>query len=106
MRIILLILSAVIFISCSNWSSDKDKFTETYKDILIVRLKVQDSVAAEKAVDAVYKKHGFTKSSFKEKYFELAKDHKVFMTILDSARARAKSEIMTVSKSKFKIKGE
>ncbi len=104
MKILLAILSITLMISCSKWSNDKDKFVDTYKDLLIARMKTTDSISANKLVEKVYQKHGFTKESFKEEYFKYAKDHKEFMAILDTARTRAQREITALSKNKFKLK--
>jgi len=104
LKTFLAIMFSIILFSCSNWSKDKENFVETYKEILIVRLKSSDSSSSEKQLDKIYKKHGYSRASFKEQYFKFAEDHTEFMAILDTARARAQREILIISKSKAKLR--
>ena len=101
-----LILTTFLLSSCSHTQEDKERFISAYLDILIVREKFEDSLAANTEVVKVYDKYGFTEASFRDKYFEIAEKPDEFIRIVDSIRALAKrkvKEIEEINKDKKEI---
>ncbi len=95
------ILCAIfIFAGCSDNSGDKENFINAYKDILITRVKYPDTLEANPHVLKIYKKYGFTQQTFKQMYFELADSPQDFLIILDSARERARRELVETKDEK------
>ena len=102
MKKTLLFFSILLFVlSCSYWSDDKDKFINTYKEILIARQSILDTAKASQEVLKIYEKNGYTLESFKEDYFEYAKNPEEFIIMIDSARERAKAELVELQKKKL-----
>ena len=85
--------------SCDFFEDDKENFIEAYKNILIVREQFKkDSNQAQKMINGIYEEFGYTLESFKEEYFEIAQEHpKLFYSIIDSIRERAKKELHEMS---------
>lgn len=84
----------LLFLSCSNSEEEKHRFIETQKEILILRSIYPDTSVANPKVLKVYEKYGFTRESFREKYFEYTKNPEEFLKIQDSAQAKAKRELL------------
>jgi ribosomal protein S18 acetylase RimI-like enzyme len=84
----------VLFLSCSNSEEEKNRFIETQKEILILRSVYPDTGVANPKILKVYEKYGFTRESFREKYFEYTKNPEEFLRIQDSAQAKAKRELL------------
>ena len=99
----LTILSLFALASC-GWfgGNDKENFIEAYKEILVAReLYKNEPKRADEAIESVYQKYGFTKKSFKERYFEIARENpREFYEIIDSVRESAKKEILEIEKRK------
>ncbi len=91
-----LILTACLLSSCSHSQEDKEKFINAYLDILIVRERFEDSLAANAEVVKVYDKYGFTEASFKDKFFELAEKPDEFIQVVDSIRSLAKRKVKQI----------
>ncbi len=91
-----LILTACLLSSCSHTQEDKEKFVRAYLDILIVRERFEDSLAANAEVMKVYDKYGFTEASFKDKFFELAEKPDEFIQVVDSIRSLAKRKVKEI----------
>ncbi len=95
----ILVCSFIILLySCSNSEEEKNRFIETQKEILVLRAIYPDTAEANPKVLKVYQKYGFTKESFREKYFEYTKNPEEFLRIQDSAQARAKKELLELKK--------
>lgn len=77
---------------CSG-SDATDRFADTYADILVVRSRQLDSLAARSMIDSVLTAHGYTRDSFRGAFEELMHDPKSYKSVLDSARARAQRKI-------------
>lgn len=84
------------------WESDKDRFIETYTEILVVRGKYSDTAKANKEVRNVLEKHDYTEEEFRRQYFNLANDREEFLAIIDSARQRAKDELLKIQADEMK----
>lgn len=91
-----LILTACLLSSCNHTQEDKENFVNAYLDILIVREKFEDSLAANAEVMKVYDKYGFTEVSFRDKYFEFAEKPDEFIQVVDSIRALAKRKVQEI----------
>lgn len=91
---ILLILIALV--SCSSDNEEEIRFMKVYKDILIAREQIQDSLAANNAVDSILKQNGYTQKEFKEAYFELATNSERFISVIDSVRNEIREEVGTI----------
>lgn len=71
----------------------EDNFVDTYTQILIIRAKYpNDTAKANPMVRTVIEEYGYTQESFKSEYSMYAQDSKKFLTMLDSAKERAKRE--------------
>jgi hypothetical protein len=92
MKNLLLIVIAVLIASCGPDESDKQRFRETYKEILVVRELESDSAEANRKVSRVLEEHGFTEPEFRQLYFELAENREEFIDLMDTVRARARRE--------------
>lgn len=107
---ILLIVSLMILNSCdwfsetwdTVWESDKDRFIETYTEILVVRGKYSDTAKANTEVRKVLEKHDYTEYEFRQQYFNLANDREQFLAIIDTARQRAKDELLKLQAQEMK----
>jgi Zn-finger nucleic acid-binding protein len=88
-------ISFICLSSCSGWfGTDKDKFVDTYKDILIARETIPDSTNYEKEYQKILEKHGYNTKSFQEDYYKLSKKPDQLLALMDTARNRAKNEIL------------
>lgn len=93
----LLIITLFLLVSCSKWfGNDDDKFINLYKEIFIVRLKyIDDSLKAKPEILKIYEKYGYTEKTFSDKFKEYESKPEELLILLDSARERAKREILT-----------
>lgn len=80
------IILVFAFISCDSSNIDEKKFIDTYREILIARETIADSALANIKVDSIISVNGYTSISFREVFFELAKDRKSFGNLIDSVR--------------------
>jgi hypothetical protein len=86
------LLLLLLLSSCSDWNEDDDRFVNTYRDILAIRLMFPDTAEANPKIRKIIKRYGYTKESFKKAYFEYTKDPEKFRAMLDSARIRAQRD--------------
>jgi hypothetical protein len=105
MKIIICSLIIIFaFNSCDflPWEKNKEKerFINTYKEILIIREKYPDTTIANPKVRIIIKINGYTQDSFRDKFYEYSKDGEEFMKMLDSARTRASRQLI---KQKMKM---
>jgi dsDNA-specific endonuclease/ATPase MutS2 len=105
-KVIIILLSISVFFSCDYFSDDHEEFIDAYKHILIAREKYKDdSLKADKEVEKIYDKYGYTKNSFKEEFFEIAQEEpKRFRELLDSIRERAVRELQTIKEKQDTVK--
>jgi galactitol-specific phosphotransferase system IIB component len=90
--IALILLSASLF-ACSQNQKD-DKILKIYKEILIVRADENDSLIANNKVEKILKENGYTIASFKNEFYNAAKDNKDFIVRLDSLRNSLNKEYL------------
>jgi hypothetical protein len=81
----LFFVSFFFFNACGS-NVDKDKFLNTYREILIARNEILDSSNANMRVLQILKNNNYTEQSFKEEFFYLAKNENGFLKIIDSLR--------------------
>jgi hypothetical protein len=91
MKYLVVIIFAFLFLSACDKPFD-DKFYKTYREILIVRTEITDSLEANKEVLKALKKNGYTEEEFREIFFEKAQTEREFIKIIDSLRNSIKSE--------------
>lgn len=96
---LILYFSLLLFLSCGNSEEEKSRFINAQKEILILRAIYPDTAIANPKILKVYEKFGFTKESFREKYFEYTRNPEEFLRIQDSAQARAKRELLELKKN-------
>ncbi len=105
----LLTISIIFFLaSCDLWEQvsgeSKEKFIHTYKDIIIIREQYPDTLEANPKVDSLLNEKGYTQESFKEEYFNFAKDSREFIKMIDSARTLAKIELSELQQKEEEAK--
>jgi hypothetical protein len=81
----ILISFSFLFFACGN-SIDKEKFINTYREILITRAKFDDSLQANKAVLQVLQQNGYDLQTFQQDFIHLAKNENGFLILIDSMR--------------------
>lgn len=97
-----LLLVGTISLSCSKekFSKDEKKFMEIYKNILITRYTVSDSTLANKQINEILKKNGFTLRSFYNLFWEIKKkDNLKFLEMMDTIHKRALDEVFSQRKT-------
>jgi len=87
---LILIFATLIILGCDK--PFDDKFYKTYREILLVRTEITDSLEANKEVLKVLKKNGYTEEEFRKTFFEKARTEREFIKIIDSLRNSIKSE--------------
>jgi hypothetical protein len=104
---IALLLLAIILISCQKekFSSSEKKFMKTYKEILIARYTIEDSVKANRKVMEILKQNGFTFREFLDYTWELrSKDLKKFNEMIDSIHKDATREVIEARKKELQTR--
>lgn len=84
-----IIISMVLLFSllaCTDDSAKEKQFIKTYKEILVARESFPDSAIANRKVEEIIKKNGFTQNSFKDAFFDLSQDKIRFTKLIDSLR--------------------
>ena len=91
---ILLIFSfaTVFYLNSCNDNEINPKILNAYKEILVVRESVTDNNLANKEVAKVLKKYNMTEKEFRTEMFEIMKNNKEFVKLLDSVRNTIKIE--------------
>lgn len=78
---------------------------KTYKEILIARYTIEDSVKANKKVMEILKQNGFTFREFLNFSWELrAKDIKKFNEMMDSVRNEAARDVIELRKKELQVR--
>lgn len=83
----------IFLFACSSEEEELERFIDTYREVLIARETHVDSSEANAAVREVFREHGYTEPEFRRKYFDLARDTKRFIVVLDSVRNMARRQI-------------
>lgn len=84
-KIALSLILLIFFASCSQ-NAKEEKLLNVYKQILIARTSESDSLKANEKVKQILDDNGYTLESFKQEFFNTAKDNKRFIMQLDSLR--------------------
>lgn len=96
LKYLFFIITLCLIVSCSKWfGNEKDEYINIYKDIFIVRLRyIDDSLKVKPEILKIYEKYGYTEQTFSEKFKEYESNPEELLILLDSARERAKKEIL------------
>ena len=100
-KVFFIILLAVTIGSCSKWDSNKDRFVNTYRDILAIRMMIKDTAKANPKIKIIFQRYGYTSESFKQDFFKYSADHDGFRSMLDSAQIRAKRDYQKMIKKRM-----
>jgi len=92
--IIALVLTILFLSSCGADKAEEDKFLNTYREILIAREQIADSIEANQRIGEILKKNGYDEPRFRQTFFEFAKDKKRFTEMLDSLRKSVLSDTL------------
>ncbi len=79
-------LCFMLFACDSEGNVDKDKYLKVYKEILVVRESISDSIAANKEVQLILDKYKYTTKSFADETMKLMSQDKDLFNIIDSLR--------------------
>lgn len=85
-----------IFISCSEWSAEEDKFVNTYRDILAIRLMFPDTAIANPKISKIYARNNYTAEQFKADFVKFSQKPEKFRAMIDSARERARRDYIRI----------
>lgn len=85
-------LFTIFSLSSCNDNEINPKILNAYKEILVVRESVTDNNLANKEVEKVLKKYNMTEKEFRTEMFEIMKNNKEFIKMLDSVRNSIKIE--------------
>jgi hypothetical protein len=97
-RLLIILIASLTLSSCDIIDDyigiDRERFVDTYTEILIIRETYPDTTVANKMVRDVYGKYDYTEEDFRDDYFELFKNDKdEFLQLMDSARTLAKKRL-------------
>jgi hypothetical protein len=106
MKKIILILTSIIFVACSEQKEDHQEFIDTYKEVLIIREAESDTSKANKMVQDALEKRGYTLDKFKDEFFKLADEDKNFIKVIDSLRNTINSDIRSIRDSLKQLNSE
>ena len=95
---ILILLAFLFFVSCSDSKEQKERFIQTYKEILVARERFADTAVANSEVRKAFKRHKYTEQSFFEDWRHYTSNPKEFLVMMDTIRARARSEVEKLEK--------
>jgi hypothetical protein len=109
-RVIVYLIVVLLLSSCDwfsetwedLWSEDNERFIQAYTEILIARSRYKDTSKANKEVNKIFEKFDYTEEEFRDQYFLLAKNRDHFLIIIDSARSRAKDELVKLQATDLK----
>lgn len=92
-RILIALALFFTFIACGEQSSiDQDKYLKVYREILIARETIADSLEANKEVQDILEKYEYTLDRFAEEAMELQRNSGDFLKIVDSLRKEFRAQ--------------
>lgn len=100
----LLIVVSFVAWGCSKdkFSSDEREFMSIYKQILLARYTIEDSVRANKKVTQILKDNGHNLQSFLKLFWELRnKDQRKFSEMMDTIKKQALNEVLEAKKKEI-----
>jgi len=86
------IIALLFLYSCSEDNSDRKRFFDIYKEILILREQFPNAKMADKKIDSLLKANDLDPNKFEDKFIEYSKDPEQFSKDIDSLRVRAAKE--------------
>lgn len=96
-----LILIAFFCVSCGFFKDKKEHFAETYRQVLINRELISDSLTASRKMLEILEQNGYDLDTFREEFSELAKsDPSAFSQMLDTMRTGVQKEIQNLKQNK------
>lgn len=84
---LLCILSLFSVVACQR-TPDKERFINTYSEILITREMYPDSALGNNKVQEVLRNYGYTQTEFQKDYAEFNRSPQTFRLIMDSVQSR------------------
>lgn len=86
-KIILVCVICFMAVACDEQGNiDKEKYLEAYREILIARETIADSLEANEEVQRILEKYKYTMKSFADDAMKLTKGDGEFLNIIDSLR--------------------
>ncbi len=83
----------LILISCDDQGNiDKEKYLEAYREILVARETIADSLEANQEVQRILEKYKYTTKSFADDAMKLISEDGEFYQIIDSLRKEFRSK--------------
>jgi hypothetical protein len=95
---ILIFLSIIFIISCSDSKEQKERFIKTYKEILIARERFSDTAIANTEVRKAFRRHNYSEQTFFEDWQHYTSNPKEFLVMMDTIRSRAQKEVERLEK--------
>ncbi len=95
-----------MLIACSNEKQERERFLRTYKEILLIRETISDTVEANRKVLEALSNNNYTEEQFRKKYFEYAENPQEFILLLDSLRERVNKELTEIKTKHDTMKKE
>lgn len=84
--------------SCSFFEKDKEKFIDTYREIVIIREMYTDTSKVNKEINKLFEKNGYDWDSFTDDYYSFVENPQEFLEIMDSVRERNQRELVKFRK--------
>jgi hypothetical protein len=100
----ILFVISIGILGCSKdrFSGDEREFMSIYKQILLARYTIEDSVRANKKVTQILKDNGYNFQSFLKLFWELKnKDPKKFAEMMDTIKKQALNEVLEAKKKEL-----
>lgn len=95
-------LFLITLISCSKiFGHDKDDFINAYKELLIAKEQINDSIQLADSYKKIYEKYHFSEKSFNTELLKYQKNTDEFLVILDSIKSRITREENEIEKSRY-----
>ncbi len=102
--LIIIIVGSIIYSGCSKdkFTSNEREFMSIYKEILLARYTIDDSVRANKKVTQILNEKGYTLRSFLKLFWELKnKDAHRFAEMMDTIKKQALNEVIEAKKKEL-----
>jgi hypothetical protein len=99
---ILLILMSLFILSCTKiFGHDKEDFINAYKELLIAKEQIGDSIQLVDSFKKIYEKYNYTEKSFNSDLLKYQKNTNEFLEILDSIKSQISKEEVEIQKSTY-----
>jgi hypothetical protein len=94
----LIILTISLSLSCSDSKEQKERFIQTYKEILVARERFSDTAIANTEVRKAFRRHNYSEQTFFEDWQHYTSNPKEFLVMMDTIRSRAQKEVEKLEK--------